>query len=118
MLRAMDNKYVNALAHPSGRLITRRKPLELDFDSLFKKAAENNIFMEINTHGERIDLNDVNCMRAKELGCKFVINSDAHEMDQMDLVIYGVLTAKRGWLEKKDVINTYSLDKLLKTLKR
>ena len=118
ILRAMDNKYVNALAHPSGRLITRRKPLELDFDRLFKKAADNNIFMEINTHGERIDLNDVNCIRAKELGCRFLISSDAHEVDQMDLMIYGVITAKRGWLEKKDVINTYSLDKLLKTVKR
>ncbi|MFC1548378.1 DNA polymerase/3'-5' exonuclease PolX [Candidatus Omnitrophota bacterium] len=118
ILKAMDNKYVNALAHPSGRLISRRTPLQLNFDRIFRKAVENNIFMEINTHGERIDLNDVNCIRAKELGCKFIINSDAHAVEQMDLMIYGVITAKRGWLEKKDVINTYSLDKLIKTLKK
>ena len=118
ILKAMDNKYVMGLAHPSGRLITRRQPLQLDLDRIFKKAAENSIFMEINTHGERIDLNDVNCIRAKELGCKFLISSDAHALEQMDLMIYGVITARRGWLEKNDAINTYPLDKLVKALKR
>ncbi|MDP8258784.1 MAG: DNA polymerase/3'-5' exonuclease PolX [Candidatus Aadella gelida] len=118
MLKAMDNKYVNVLAHPSGRLITKRRPIELDFDKVFKEAAENNIFLEINTHGERTDLNDLHCIRAKELGAKFVINTDAHETDQLDEIKYGVITARRGWLVKDDALNTYSLGKMLKALRR
>lgn len=118
VLKAMDNRHVNFLAHPSGRLITTRKPLELDFEKIFKKAAENNVFLEINTHGERIDLNDNNCARAKELGARFVINTDAHEDIQMDKMKYGVMTARRAWLGKKDVLNTYSFAKMMKELKK
>ncbi|MFH1394724.1 MAG: DNA polymerase/3'-5' exonuclease PolX [Candidatus Omnitrophota bacterium] len=118
ILRAMDNKYVSILAHPSGRLITTRKPIQADFDKIFLKAAENNVCLEINTHGERIDLNDLHCRRAKEFGAKFVINTDAHDASQLDEIKYGVVTARRAWLEKKDVINTYTVDKLIKTLKR
>jgi DNA polymerase (family 10) len=118
ILRAMDNKYVNALAHPSGRLITTRTPLQIDFDRIFKQAAAANIYLEINTHGERMDLNDVHCKRAKELGAKFLISSDAHALEQLDLLTFGVITARRGWVEKKDVLNTYPLDKMIKALKR
>ena len=118
ILRAMDNEYVNVLAHPSGRLITRRSGIEVDFDRIFRKAAENNVFLEINTHGERIDLNDVNCRRAKELGARFVISTDAHSIGGLDQMIYGVVTARRGWLEKKDVLNTYTISKLRKELKK
>ncbi|MFH1665393.1 MAG: DNA polymerase/3'-5' exonuclease PolX [Candidatus Omnitrophota bacterium] len=118
ILKAMDNKYVNILAHPSGRLITSRTGLDMDLDRVFRKAAENNVFLEINTHGERIDLNDVNSRRAKELGVSFAINTDAHDITQLDLMMYGVITARRGWLEKKDVLNTLPLDKMLKALKR
>jgi DNA polymerase (family X) len=116
VLRAMDNKHVNMLAHPSGRLITRRSPMELDMDRIFRKAVENNIILEINTHGDRIDLNDVHSKRAKEMGAKFAINTDSHDAAQMGGVAYGVITARRGWLEKKDVINTCSPDKVRKIL--
>ncbi|MEA3490060.1 MAG: DNA polymerase/3'-5' exonuclease PolX [Candidatus Omnitrophota bacterium] len=118
ILRAMDNGYVNVLAHPSGRLITTRSPLQADFDRIFSRAAESNIYLEINTHGERIDLNDVHCRRAKELGAKFVVNTDAHEAGQLDEMIFGVVTARRGWVEKKDVLNTYGYEKMIKALKR
>ncbi len=118
VLKGIDNKYVNILAHPSGRLITKRRPLEIDFDKIFKKAVEVNCFLEINTHGDRIDLNDVNARRAKELGTKFCINTDAHEVSQLDLIKYGVITARRAWLEKQDVVNTYSYDKMVKALGR
>lgn len=118
MLRAMDSPYVNVMGHPSGRLITTRSPIQADFDAVFKKAAENGIFLEINTHGDRIDLNDVNARRAKELGAKFVINSDAHDVGQMDQLVYGVITARRGWLTKDDVVNTYSLEKFKKAMER
>lgn len=116
VLRAMDNKHVNMLAHPSGRLITKRSPLELDMDKIFRKAAENNVILEINTHGDRIDLNDVHSKRAKELGAKFAINTDSHDAAQMGDMVYGVITARRGWLEKKDVINTLTTEKLKKLL--
>ncbi len=118
ILKALDNKYVNILAHPSGRLITTRKPISLDFDKVFKKAAENGVFLEVNTHGERIDLNDVNCRRAVELGAKVVIGTDAHEVEQLDLIKYGVITARRGWVRRKDVLNAYSFDKMVKALSR
>ncbi|MFC1644011.1 DNA polymerase/3'-5' exonuclease PolX [Candidatus Omnitrophota bacterium] len=118
ILKAMDNKFVNVLAHPSGRLITTRSSIQVDFDRIFTKAAQNNVYLEINTHGERIDLNDAHCRRAKELGAKFVVSTDAHAVEQLDGIIYGIVTARRGWLEKKDVLNTYSLDKLIKALKR
>jgi len=118
LLKGMDNRYVNILAHPSGRLITSRRPLQLDFDKLFTKAKENKIFLEVNTHGDRIDLNDANCARAKELGAKIAINTDAHAASQLDGMKYGVLTARRGWIEKKDVLNTYLLSDLKKALKK
>ena len=118
ILRAMDNKYVKMLAHPSGRLITRRTPLQLDFDRIFKKAAESKVILEVNTHGERIDLNDAHCKRAKELGAKFAISTDAHDLGQMDMIVYGVETARRGWLEKKDIVNTYGYEKMVKVLRR
>ena len=116
VLRAMDNKHVNMLAHPSGRLITKRSPLELDMDKIFRKAVENNIILEINTHGDRIDLNDVHSKRAREMGAKFAINTDSHDIAQMDDMVYGVITARRGWLEKKDVINTRGPDEVRKFL--
>jgi len=118
LLKAIDNKYVNAVAHPSGRLITTRSPLQLDFPRIFKAARDAKVYLEVNTHGERIDLNDVNCRAAKDIGAKIIINSDAHDTEQLDKLIYGIITARRGWIEKKDVINTLPLDKLMKALKR
>lgn len=116
ILKAMDNKYVNVLAHPSGRLISSRNPIDLDFEKVFRKAVSANIYLEINTHGDRIDLNAVNCKRAKELGAKFVINTDAHAATQLSGMKYGVVTARRGWLEKGDILNTYTYDKMIKEL--
>jgi len=118
IVKALDNKYVNVLAHPSGRLITTRTPISLDFEKIFLLCAKNNIFLEINTHGERIDLNDLHCRMAKKVGAKFAINTDAHDLAQMSAMKYGVTTARRAWLEKKDVLNTYAVGKLMKALKK
>jgi len=118
MVKALDNKYVNILAHPSGRLITTRTPITMDFEKIFLLCAENNIFLEVNTHGERIDLNDLHCRMAKKVGAKFVINTDAHDIAQLDAMKYGVITARRAWLEKKDVLNTYQPGKVIKALGR
>jgi len=118
VLRGMDNKYVNILAHPSGRLITKRSPMELDFDKVFTGARERNVYMEINTHGKRIDLNDINCRRASQLGAKFVINTDSHDTSQLDEIVYGVLAARRGWVSGDEVLNTLPYERLIKALKR
>jgi len=118
VLKALDNKYVNVLAHPSGRLITQRSPMQLDFDKVFEGARDRGIFLEINTHGKRIDLNDVHCRRAKEIGAKVVINTDAHEISHLGQIVFGVIAARRGWIEKKDVLNTKPLGGMLKALKR
>lgn len=118
ILRAIDNPYVNALGHPSGRLITTRTPIQVDFEAVFRSAAEKGVLLEINTHGERIDLNDANARRAKELGAKFIISSDAHDLVQLDQIVYGVITARRAWLGKEDIANTYPLAKLRKALRR
>ena len=118
LIRAIDNRYVNILAHPSGRLITKRDPLDFDKRKVFLRASQNNVVLEINTHGERVDLNDIDCMLAKELGAKFAVNTDSHQKRHMDGMKLGVSTARRAWLEKKDVVNTYSFEELRKVLKR
>ncbi|MBF0493668.1 MAG: DNA polymerase/3'-5' exonuclease PolX [Candidatus Omnitrophica bacterium] len=118
ILKALDNKYVNILAHPTGRLITRRSPMEIDFERIFKHAQENKVHMEINTHGDRVDLNDILARRAKKSDLKFSIDSDSHGVESLETIRYGVTSARRAWLEKDDVINTYSLEDLRKLLRR
>ncbi len=113
-IKAMENEYVTIIAHPTGRLIGRREPFDLDMDKIFEKAVETNTYLEINAFPDRLDLNDVNCKRGKEYGVKFVINTDAHSIIHLPYIKYGVATARRGWLERKDVINTMSLKDLEK----
>ncbi|MDI6731335.1 MAG: DNA polymerase/3'-5' exonuclease PolX [Candidatus Margulisbacteria bacterium] len=117
IIKAMQNKYANIFTHPTGRLIGEREGYAIDMEKVLQAAKENNVAMEINAHPKRLDLTDVHCMRAKELGVKLVINTDAHSTDQLQLMKYGVITARRGWLEAKDVLNTYSLTRLLQSLK-
>ncbi|MDD4178735.1 MAG: DNA polymerase/3'-5' exonuclease PolX [Candidatus Margulisbacteria bacterium] len=116
VIKALSNKYACILTHPTGRLINEREPYAIDLEAILQAAKENNIIIEINAHPKRLDLTDVYCLRAKKLGIKLAINTDAHSVDQLGLMKYGVLTARRGWLEKKDVVNTLPLDKLLKLL--
>lgn len=118
ILRAMDNPYFNILAHPTGRLINEREPYELDMERILKKAKENNCIMEINANPSRLDLNDINSRAAKDLGVKLVISTDSHSITQLDYMRYGVGQARRGWVEKKNVINTRNLDALLKLIKK
>ncbi|MEE8638390.1 MAG: DNA polymerase/3'-5' exonuclease PolX [Candidatus Margulisiibacteriota bacterium] len=116
VIKAMRNKYVNLFAHPSGRLLGEREPYEIDMEQVLQAAKKYNVVIEINAHPKRLDLTDVYCKRAKELGVKLVIATDAHSADQLELMKYGVAVARRGWLEKKDLINTNPLAKLLKLL--
>ncbi len=116
IIKAFENKYVNIFTHPTGRLIGEREAYEVDMEKVLRAAKKYNVAVELNAHPYRLDLTDIYCKRAKELGVKIAISTDAHEVDQLELMKYGVITARRGWLEAKNVINTYPLDKLRKLL--
>ncbi|MBU3895742.1 DNA polymerase/3'-5' exonuclease PolX [Patescibacteria group bacterium] len=116
IIRAMKNPHIDIIAHPTGRLIQRRDEFLLDFDKILRAAKETGTILEINSNPLRLDLKDVNIRRAREAGVKMVINTDSHQKEQMELMEYGVAQARRGWAEKKDIVNTYSLNKLLECL--
>jgi len=118
ILRAMDNPVFNILAHPSGRLINAREPYEVDLERLIEAAAERGCFMELNAHPDRLDLNDVFCKTAKDLGVKIAVSTDAHSVDSLDHMRLGIHQARRGWLEADDVLNTRSWRELKKILQR
>ena len=118
ILRAMDNPYFNILAHPTGRLINERDPYDVDLERLMEAAVESGCYMEVNAYPDRLDLTDDACRTAKELGLKLAISTDAHSTNDLNLVRFGIDQARRGWLEKKDVLNSRSLPELLKLLKR
>lgn len=118
IMRAMDNPYCNIIAHPTGRLINERDPYDINMEKLIKAAKERGCFIELNAHPYRLDLTDVYCKLAKEQGVKIAISTDAHSSGDLDFMRYGVLQARRGWLEPEDVINTRSLSALKKLLKR
>ncbi len=112
MIAAIRNPYVNIIAHPTGRLISRREGYEVDLDKVMEVCVETGTALEINCFYDRLDLNDINCRKAKEVGVMIAISTDAHHVDQMWMIELGVGVARRGWLEAKDVINTFTVDKL------
>ncbi|MFQ6091081.1 MAG: DNA polymerase/3'-5' exonuclease PolX [bacterium] len=114
MLKAMDNPHVDIIAHPTGRLISSREGYEVDIDAVMRKAAETGTALEINAYYDRLDLDDVSSRKAKEMGVKLAIGTDAHHIDQLWMMRLGVAVARRGWLEREGVINTHPLGKLLK----
>lgn len=118
ILRAMDHPHFSILGHPTGRLLLKRQPYEVDMLRIIRHAAERGCFIELNAHPERLDLFDVFCQVAKDEGVLVSINSDAHHPRDFDNLVYGVGQARRGWLEKQDVLNTRSLPDLLPLLKR
>jgi len=118
VLRAIDNKYVNMFAHPTGRLIGKREAYEIDLEKVFEKAKETNTALEINSYPERLDLDDNASRRAKELGCMMGIATDTHTQDQFANMKDGVNVARRGWLEKKNVLNALDLERFLKKIKK
>jgi len=118
ILAAMDTPYLSILAHPSGRLIDAREPYDVDMLAIVRKAKARGIALELNAHPERLDLSDVHCRMAKDEGVLVCVNSDAHSVDAFDNLRYGVGQARRGWLEKDDVLNTRSLVALKRILAR
>jgi DNA polymerase (family X) len=117
IVKAMKNPYVSIIGHPTGRLLGERDAYDVDMDEVLKTAAETGTALEINAYPLRLDLNDIYVMKAKEIGVFIVINTDAHDIPQFDFMRYGVSIARRGWLEKKDVVNTLDVKQLLKRLK-
>jgi DNA polymerase (family 10) len=117
VIKAIRNPYVDIIGHPTGRLIPDREGADLDMEAVLAAAAETGVAMEINAHPARLDLDDVYARRAKELGIPISINTDSHSEGDFDMLPYGVATARRAWIEAKDVINCWTKDKLLKWLK-
>lgn len=115
---AMKNPYVHIIAHPTGRIINYRNPYQVDIDRLIQVASETNTVLEINASPERMDLTDVHTRKAKENGVSISIGTDAHQIKSLNHMAFGVAIAHRGWLEKKNLINTLSLRNLLKKLKK
>jgi DNA polymerase (family 10) len=118
IIRAMDNPYFNILAHPTGRLINKREPYVIDLERIMQAAKDRACILELNAQPERMDLNDLHCKMAKEMQVKLAISTDSHSLSQMEWMKFGVDQARRGWLEAKDVVNTYDLSKLKKLLNR
>lgn len=117
ILKAMDHPYFTILAHPSGRLIGSREAYDVDMLRIIRAARTRGCFLELNAHPERLDLLDIHCQMARDEGVLVAISSDAHSTQDFDNLVYGIGQARRGWLEKKDVLNTRSL-KLLRPLLR
>lgn len=116
IISACKNPYVNIIAHPTGRILGRRDPYDVDMDMVLEAAQNTSTILEINSSPDRLDLNDQTVKRAKELGIKIAINTDAHDKDNLTDMKYGIWVARRGWLEQDNIINTLPLDKLLTLL--
>lgn len=118
IVRAVGNPHVRALGHPTGRLLGEREPFEVHLDDVLHAARQSGIALEINASPSRLDLNDVHARRVKEAGLSLVINTDTHTLANFEYIHLGVATARRAWIEKKDVLNALSLKPLLKRLAR
>jgi DNA polymerase (family 10) len=117
LLNAIQNPHVDVIGHPTGRLIPDREGADLDMEAVFAAAAQSGVAMEISAHPERLDLNDIHARQAIELGIPLSINTDAHSPGELDLMHFGIATARRGWVEAKHVINTWDPDRLLDWLR-
>ena len=114
----MDNKHFNILAQPTGRLLGERPAYAIDFEKILRVAKERSCFVELNANPKRLDVDDHVCRRAKDLGVKISVGTDAHSIDGLQFMRYGIGQARRGWLEAKDGLNTHSLKELKKLLVR
>lgn len=118
VVRAMDNRYFNILAHPTGRLINQRDAYEIDMQRVMSAALERRCYLELNAQPARLDLNDAHCRMAKEMGLKVAVSTDAHTTTGLQYMRFGIDQARRGWLGPEDVINTRSWRELKRLLAR
>ena len=117
MLAAIENPYTQIIAHPTGRLLLRRDALDYDMEKVLEACAKHGVAMECNSYPDRLDLKDVYLRMCKEKGVKVVISTDSHNAANLSFIRYGVEMARRGWLEKKDVINTLGTKEFLAALR-
>jgi len=113
VVAAMRNPWVTMIAHPTGRLLGEREAYDIDMDEVLRVAQETGTALEINAYPLRLDMSDRYARRARELGIPVAINTDAHVISNFDFLPYGVAIARRGWLERKDVLNALDLPELL-----
>ena len=118
VLRAAENSHVHILGHPTGRKVLKREPYKIDVEQLLAAAARLGVAVEHNASPARADLSDLNLRRAKELGCKIVVNTDAHSTNELDQMQFGIVQLRRAWLKPADVLNTLSVDEFLMRLQR
>jgi DNA polymerase (family X) len=117
MLAAIENPYAQIIGHPTGRLILRRDPLDYDMEKILDACAKHGVAMECNSYPDRLDLNDIHLRMCKERGVKVVISTDSHNTLNLPYIRHGVTVARRGWLEKKDVLNTLPPEQFLAALR-
>jgi DNA polymerase (family X) len=114
IIAALENEHVSILGHPTGRLIYKRDAYDVDLNRIFKSAADNSVLLEIDSQPDRMDLKDSYVRDAKNFGCKFAIDTDAHSVNGLNYMQLGISVARRGWLRKEDVANAHSLKELPK----
>ncbi|HET9086910.1 MAG TPA: DNA polymerase/3'-5' exonuclease PolX [Acidobacteriaceae bacterium] len=117
ILRAVENPFVRVLGHPTGRLLLRREPYAFDLDAVLRRCGELGVAVEHNSYPDRLDLNDRNLRRAHELGCKIVVNTDAHHTSHLDKMRFGIRQLRRAWLQAQDVLNTMDVGELMRQLR-
>ena len=117
LLAAIENPYTQIIAHPTGRLLLRREAFDYEMEKILEAAKERGVAMECNAYPDRLDLNDVHLRMAKERGVKIVISTDSHSTANLRFMKYGVITARRAWIEKNEVINTFPIDEFLGALR-
>ena len=118
IIRAMENPNVDVLAHPTSRLLPGREPVAVDMEAIFQAAARTNTALEINAMPSRLDLKDIHAYRARELGVKLVINTDAHSTEHLEFMRFGVGVARRGWCQAQDILNTRPLKEVIAYLRK
>jgi len=114
VVRAMQNPYVRVIGHPTGRLLGDRDGYDLDFDEVMKEAARTRTCLEVNSNFHRLDLNDVHCRKARDMGVHVIISTDSHNYEDLLNLPYGVATAQRGWIEKERVLNARPVEEMLR----
>jgi DNA polymerase (family 10) len=117
MLAAIENPYTQIIGHPTGRVLLKRDPIDYDMEKVLDACAKHGVAMECNSYPDRLDLKDVYLRMCKERGVKVVISTDSHVAANLSFIRYGVVMARRGWLEKKDVINTLPTNEFLGELR-
>ncbi|MEN6462359.1 MAG: DNA polymerase/3'-5' exonuclease PolX [Syntrophomonas sp.] len=118
IINAIKNPHVNIIGHLSGRLLNRRSGYEIDVEKILEEAGRNQVALEINSHPDRLDIDEDTARKARDMGVKIAINSDAHDKNDLKLQIYGIINARRGWLEKDDIINTWDKQRLMNFLRK